>query len=693
MKLIGPSQVVRSARDERHLLRVYSYRTVLIVARLLRLTPFFILVLPAATFACDDFAKAPSSRWGVEWSDGIAWLTTPCGDRFFSIGVNVVDGGSRARDGMHGYVWSSFNPTLGAWAKRARERLLEWGFNTAGAWSLSPRRLDMPSTIELSLGRHGSVVWGDPFHPDLPARLRTAARKLIAPYKGDPRRIGYFSDNEIGWWSGPLFTAYTSYAPTNHTKQRLIRMLRERYANDWQAFTLDFDPPENIRSFDDLLGETRATTRLRPGRQGFAAVREWTRLVVENYHRMMRDAIRTADPEALYLGDRLPIYYDPDAVSIMGRYVDVIGTNYNADGPDGWIARYYFEGLRRLAPKPVLVTEWFFAARENRTGNLNRTGPPKTARRDREPSNNINRTGHLMTVATQEARAIGAVAAAEAFARQPNVVGLHWFQLYDHPKGGRLDGEDYNFGLLDVRDTPYEVLVNALGYVNKVLPRLHSEQQTPPAPQAVVTVPYAVIDAQDSRLTDWPKAAALIPMQSAPDDVVFGDIYLSWDDDAVNVAVIAMDYYDSGLLAESGTFPVEEAFRLDIGIRQKEHANLVRLHVIPEKTEVDGTKVGFHVRACRVEREACTDTPITANFFGVAMDQPRVIFEAKVPWAQLGGRPVPGTEVDLAVTVSSFYRARSMSLASGPLTQSVEQPPRWRRVVIDDPPHSRWPSP
>jgi hypothetical protein len=657
------------------------------IARLVRLTPFFLLVFPATTLGCADFAKAPSSRWRVQWNDGIAWLTTPCGDRFFSIGVNVVDGGSRARDGRHGYAWSSFDPTLDAWAHRARKRLLEWGFNTAGAWSLSPRRLGMPSTIELSLGRHGSVVWGDPFHPDLPAWLRMVAQKLIAPYKGDPRRIGYFSDNEIGWWNGPLFTAYTSYVPTNHTKQRLIRMLRARYANDWHAFTLDFEPPPNNRSFDDLLRETRTTTRLRPGRPGFAVVREWTRLVVENYHRMMRDAIRSADPEALYLGDRLPIYYDPDAVSIMGRYVDVIATNYNADGPDGWIARYYFEGLRRLAAKPVLVTEWFFAARENRTGNLNRTGPPKT--RDHEPSNNINRTGHLMTVATQEARAIGAVAAAEALARQPNVVGLHWFQLYDHPKGGRLDGEDYNFGLLDLRDMPYEELVNALGDVNKVLPRLHGQPHTPPAPPAVVSVPYVVIDAQDSRLTDWPKAAALVPMESAPDEVVFGDVYLSWDDEAVNVAVIAMDYYDPDLLPDRGTFPVEEAFRLSLGIRQKGHANLVQLHVIPEKTTVDRSQVRFQVRACRVEREACTDTPITANFFGVAMDQPRVIFEAKVPWAQLGGRPAPGIEVDLAVAVRSFYRARSMALASEPLTQSVEQPSRWRRMVIGVPPHSR----
>ena len=189
----------------------------------------------------------------------------------------------------------------------------------------------------------------------------------------------------------------------------------------------------------------------------------------QRYYRIMREAILAADPQALYLGDRLPIYYDPDAVRAMGDYVDVIATNYNVDGPDGWIARYYFQGLRRLAPKPVLVTEWFFAAHENRTGNLNRTGYPRSSDRSISSSNNVNRTGHLMTVATQDARAIGAAAATEALAREPNVVGLHWFQLYDHPKGGRADGEDYNFGLVDVRDRPYEQLVAALSRVNKLV--------------------------------------------------------------------------------------------------------------------------------------------------------------------------------------------------------------------------------
>src|SRR5207249_2568346 len=170
-------------------------------------------------------------------------------------------------------------------------------------------------------------------------------------------------------------------------------------------------------------------------------------MVAERYYRLVHDALRAADPEALIFGDRLPIYYDPAAVRAMAPWVDAIATNYNVDSPDGWIARYYFDGLRALgAGKPVLVSEWFFAANENRTGNRN--------------------NGHLMTVATQAERARGAAAAAARFGREPEIIGAHWFQYYDHPRGGRDDGEDYNFGLVDVDDRPYGRLVTALGEVN-----------------------------------------------------------------------------------------------------------------------------------------------------------------------------------------------------------------------------------
>src|SRR5205085_11806374 len=172
---------------------------------------------------------------------------------------------------------------------------------------------------------------------------------------------GYFSDNEIGWWNGPLFTAYVSAPPNNHTKQKLLALLREHYQGSWEGFTRDFIPASGTASFDDLQ-TTLVAPRLRPRGHGIDAVRAWTRLFAAHYYQTMHDALRAADSDALYLGDRLPIYYDPDAVQAMAPHVDAISVNYNVDVADGWVAPYFFDGLRDLsAGKPVLITEWFYA--------------------------------------------------------------------------------------------------------------------------------------------------------------------------------------------------------------------------------------------------------------------------------------------------------------------------------------------
>ena len=222
-----------------------------------------------------------------------------------------------------------------------------------------------------------------------------------------------------------------------------------------RASSTDFLPPAGVNSWADLLATTEMT-RLRPGGAGIHVVREWTGVVARHYYAMAARAIRAADPGALYFGDRLPIYYDPAAVRAMAPYVDAIATNYNVDSSDGWIAPYFFDGLRALSGgKPVLVSEWFFAAKHNRTGNLN--------------------NGHLMTVDTQAERAAGAAAATENFAAIPEVIGAHWFQYYDHPKGGRDDGEDYDFGLVDINDRPYRRLTAALAAANQRAPEIHAE--------------------------------------------------------------------------------------------------------------------------------------------------------------------------------------------------------------------------
>ena len=158
--------------------------------------------------ACPQLALAPHARWQVTTHNGVSWLLTPCGERFFSIGVNVLDPGypQRLFQERLSYHWGTFYPDLAAWGQATRHRVLAWGFNTAGAWSSHPDMLGLPIIPDLEIGREASYHWFDPFHPAMEEEMRTWAHRLVAPYKGNPYRIGYFSDNEVGWWHGALLT-------------------------------------------------------------------------------------------------------------------------------------------------------------------------------------------------------------------------------------------------------------------------------------------------------------------------------------------------------------------------------------------------------------------------------------------------------------------------------------------------------
>jgi hypothetical protein len=634
----------------------------------------FLAALPLTGARACDFATAPSSRWSLAADNGVWWLKTPCGERFYSLGVNILDGGNGEREKIgkaySGYSWEAFAPTVGDWAAMTQLRLREWGFNTAGAWSLPPRTLPVPAVIDLELGREAKLHWFDPFAPEAESRMMALARKLVAPYRDLPYRIGYFSDNEVGWWAGALFTWYSKKPASSATKQRWIKLLRQHYAGDWSRFVADFLPPAGVDSWPALL-TAEAMTRMRPGGQGITTVREWTGIVAEHYYALAERAIRAADPEALYFGDRLPSYYDPAAVRAMARHVDAIATNYNPDSGDGWVARYFFDGLGQLSGgKPILVTEWFFAAHENRTGNRN--------------------NGHLMTVATQSERARGAAAATLNFAARPEIVGSHWFQYYDQPKGGRADGEDYNFGLVDTGDRPYRRLTEALTAANRAAPALHAAAQPPARPTvAPFVLPHGAIDINDHSLSDWPKPASLLPaLVPSPGAVDFGEVYLSWSDQGLALATIGQDYFDIDLLAYDGAFPLGEAYRVELGVDAGAGPHRATLFFIPPRTKVkDHPPMSALLcagTAAAAIRSGCTPVPgAEAVYFGA--DQPRITAEMVIPWSALGiNPPAPGAALSAEVALTSWHRERWMSSSGRAPDAALADPSGWRPMHLGD---------
>ena len=173
-----------------------------------------------------------------------------------------------------------------------------------------------------------------------------------------------------------------------------------------------------------------------------------------------------------------------------------------------------------------MVGEFYMTSSDNRSGNKNSSsGFPVTK--------------------TQRTRADGFSNALRSMVTIPYVVGADWFQYSDEPANGRGDGENYNMGLVDINDRPYEELTAAAAGLDRYM--LHA--QPPPArPDANHGVPPAPAEP----LAHWKPMEAMIdwdrergfgsPISKSP----CADLYMCWDPDAVYVGVFAKDVLEAG---------------------------------------------------------------------------------------------------------------------------------------------------
>lgn len=486
------------------------------------------------------------TRYKVVEVGGRAWFADGDGNRFRSLGVCCVNRGLPEKDwdeANPGYSAARLFPSDSAWGKDTIGRLRRWGFNTVGAWSdHALLRGSLHQTPVLHLGASG-IPWKDMWDPAVVADTYRIAREGIAYHRDDPRVIGYFSDNELGWWYGALFEWAWKAGPEHGTRDRLIALLRDTYPDGWAALLKDFDP-EGAGDLDGLARHGRLF--LRPGGNGMAYVRKVMRMLAARYYALCRDAIREADPAALFLGDRFISNFYPEVAEEAGKVADVVSTNLNANWSDGGFAPFYLDELHRRAGKPLMVTEFYMCAMENRSGNMNdASGFP--------------------TVARQTERVEGLRRQLTAMSERPYLIGAHWFQYYDEPMHGRGDGENYNMGLVDIYGKPYAPLVRAFGGWAS---RPAKAPRTEPVP---AIPPLAPKDARD--LGRWPRSAA----RCAPAGEVRGDLYLAWHPSGLFVAL----QFDEDRFAEAfyrtGTIPSEDRARFVLevdGLTQPVEARL-----------------------------------------------------------------------------------------------------------------------
>ncbi|HEY5913645.1 MAG TPA: hypothetical protein VJA21_23910 [Verrucomicrobiae bacterium] len=456
-----------------------------------------------------------------------SWLVKPSGERFFSFGICCVNQGSSPGE------WDAANPgyaawqhysNANAWALASLSRLKAWGFSTVGGWSdfqtlRADRDADVAFTPVLHIGATAGAPWWDMWDPKIVERMEQVAREQILPLRDDPRLLGYYTDNEIGWWNSILFEKTLGQAPTSGQRQRLIGLLRQTYRNDWNELTRDFESAPIIESWEEL--ERHGVLYLRPGGNGIHVERQFLGILAERYYSLVHDIVRKYDQRALILGDRYPSFYYPEVVRACVPYVDAVSCNLNPTWNDGSYPRFCLATLRALSGKPLIVGEFYMSARENRSGNKNNHGA-------------------YPVVSTQKERADGFRNTVRKFLQTPYIVGADWFQYYDQPTHGRFDGENFNFGLVDIHDRPYDPITSAAAALN--LRGIRSQppptpanaaQGVPPAPRN----PFELFEPTQA-LKNWDRERGFVPPTS---EFPLADLYVCWDKKALYLGLCAQD--------------------------------------------------------------------------------------------------------------------------------------------------------
>jgi len=484
-----------------------------------------VLTVLAALLVTSLLAHPASPPFSVRNDSGRWSFASPQGQRFFSLGLCVFTPGAEPQSygpENPGYAWWQHYPNLGAWADENLRRVGSWGFTTIGAWGdfktlRASKEQALWLTPVLHLGSTAGAPWWDMWDPKNIARMESVARTEILLLRDDPRLIGYYSDNELGWWNATLWKMTLEQVPSSGQRKRLIRFLRQTYTNEWSSLMEDFTA-EHAESWRQL--ERGGMLFVKPGSDGVSVMRRFLGMPADRYYELMRQTIRRFDARALYLGDRYQSFYYPEVAAAAARHVDVVSCNLNAAWNDGTFPRFLLHTLHQLTEKPILVSEFYLAATENRSGNRNNKGV-------------------FPVVSTQEQRAAAARTTLEGLMRLPYVVGADWFQFFDEPKHGREDGENYNFGLVDILNQPYDELITQFAGFDfhpsrpPAADRADASHGVPPAP----TDPFA--DFLPTRaLKHWNRERGFVPpVTRAP----IADLYLAWSPSALYLGLYALD--------------------------------------------------------------------------------------------------------------------------------------------------------
>ncbi len=389
------------------------------------------------------------------------WLADPEGLGFFSVGPDCVgvggdcniggieplcgpleEGGRLWNEDFYSWAKNNLVNAFGdnwyrAWCKITKRRLLEWGVNTVACWS-DPRFIEyakMPYVHILNgfpkAKKYIFRDFPDVFDPQYAADSKRWADQLKKK-KDDPYMLGYFMSNEPNWaFVDDLNIARMTLESSDElfSKMELIRLLEKKYGN---IASLNEAWGTNFKAFEEMKN---GVSRFNESAE--ADTRRLSEEMIRRFVKIPALALREADPNHLNLGMRYA-WLSSAALAAGKEYMDVFSFNCYRHDPWGSI-----ESMVKMVNMPVMIGEFHFGALDR---GMDATG--------------------IQAVATQEDRAKAYRRYIHRCAAHPYCLGAHYFQYSDQPYLGRFDGENYQIGLVDVCNRPYNELAEEMTRTN-----------------------------------------------------------------------------------------------------------------------------------------------------------------------------------------------------------------------------------
>ena len=375
----------------------------------------------------------------VEKIDEKWWFVDPEGYLFLSVGVDCMNAsvrtttegrefvfdGLKGNDGYADYYHWNIQKRYGEgnekeWINTAIKRMHSWGLNTIANWS--SREIiasnQMPFVLTLPGLKLGEGIMGLPdiYNPQYAIDIDKAIGEMATSYKDNPWLLGYFVGNEQPWPGQESVLCDRILALGNNAPiKKELQAYLEKNSDTPQSRVLFV-----YDTFDRFL-------------------------------ELVNKTLKKHDPNHLNLGMRFGGHTSNELLAITGKHFDVFSFNCYEFQP----SMSFMKRVDEQTGLPIIIGEYHF-------------GVP-----DR------GMAAGIVQVPDYEERGNAYRFYNEQGYSHPSLIGAHWFQWIDQANTGRMDGENYNIGLLDITDRPYPEMVKAMQETHKRLYKIHNGEQPP----------------------------------------------------------------------------------------------------------------------------------------------------------------------------------------------------------------------